>query len=122
MSKTAIIAIALAAGLVAGCESIKEAEQRDEALMAPVNCATAKGDLRVLENEKAYAADEQAKGTSMVTPASHIYGGGPAGGVTEDEPNTEALAADQMEAQIEIGRYQQAVDEKIAKIKATCGL
>jgi hypothetical protein len=27
-----------------------------------------------------------------------------------------------MEAQIEIGRYQQAVDDKIAKIKATCGL
>ena len=122
MSKTALISIWLAAALLVGCESIKEAKESDEALSSPVNCATAEGDLRVLEGEKAHAAGQKAAGATMISPVAQIYGGGPTGGVTEDEPNVPMVESEQMHIQMEVDRYQQAVDAKIAEIKATCGL
>lgn len=122
MSKTAIISIWLAAVFLVGCESMKMAEESDEAVAAPVNCATAEGDLRVLESEKAHVAAQKAAGMSTVAPASMVYGAGPAGGVTFEGASSQTLAADQMHAQLEIGRYEQDVNQKIAEIKSTCGL
>ncbi len=122
MSKTAILTIWLAAAFLVGCESIDMAEERDEALADPVNCATAQGDLRVLEGEKNHVMAQRASGATMVSPAAAAFGQGPAGGVTDEDANTAEIAVEQSNIQVEIDRYEQAVDDKIAKIKATCGL
>jgi len=122
MSKTAILSIWLAAAFLVGCESINMAEDRDEALMEPVNCATAQGDLRVLEGEKNHVMAQRSAGATTVSPASTAFGQGPAGGVTEEGADTAEIAAEQSNIQVEIDRYEQAVNEKIAKIKSTCGL
>lgn len=122
MSKTAILSIWLAAAFLVGCESINMAEERDEAVMAPVNCATAQGDLRVLEGEKNHVMTQKAAGASTVSPSSAVFGGGPAGGATGEGMNTAEVAEEQSNIQVQIDDYQQAVNEKIAKIKSTCGL
>lgn len=122
MSKTAILSIWLAAAFLVGCESMNMAEERDEGLMAPVNCATAQGDLRVLEGEKKHVMEQKAAGASTVWPSSAAFGGGPAGGVTEEGVNTEEVAQEQSNIQVQIDDYEQAVNEKIAKIKSACGL
>jgi hypothetical protein len=120
MSRTAIISIWLAAALLAGCTSIKEVEERDEVLAAPINCAMARGDLRVLEGETNYVANVRAAGGTTVTPASIAYGYGPAGGFTGEGP---VLApGEQYNVSLEIDRYQEAVNQKIAEIKSKCGV
>jgi hypothetical protein len=122
LSKTAITWIWLSAAFLASCASIETAEKRDEALDAPVNCATARGDLRVLESEKAHVAAQTAIGVDAVWPSSIAYGGGPAGGVTFEGGNLETLAAEHTDAQTEISLYQQDVNKRIAVIKSKCGL
>lgn len=122
MSKTAFLSIWLAAAFLVGCESMHMAEERDEALMKPVDCATAQGDLRVLEGEKNHVMAQKAAGASTVSPSSAVLGSGPAGGVTEEGENAGEIAEEQSNVQIQIDRYEQAVNEKIAKIKSTCGL
>lgn len=116
MDNMAIISICLATALLVGCESLEEAKERDEALMAPVNCATAEGDLRILQGEKDHVDAQKAAGSDTVAPAAHVIAG-----VTEYS-DQEQLTAQETSIQMHVDRYQQAVDEKIAKIKSTCGL
>jgi len=122
MSKTAFLTVWLAAAFLVGCESIQMTEERDEAVMAPVNCATAQGDLRVLEGEKNHVMTQKSAGASTVSPSSAVFGSGPSGGVTGEGVNTAEVTEEQSNIQIQIDDYQKAVDDKIAKIKATCGL
>jgi hypothetical protein len=120
MSRTALLSIWLSAAFLAGCASIKEAEERDEVLAAPINCVAAKGDLRVLEGETNYVAGVKAAGGTTVTPASIAYGYGPAGGFTGEGPVP--APGEQYNVELEIDRYQEAVNRKIADIKSKCGL
>lgn len=106
----------LAVAVLVGCQSLEEAKERDEALAAPVNCATAEGDLRVLEGEKQHVAAEKAVGSTRVVPAGHVVAG-----ITEYS-NQKQVAAQETNVGMFVDQYQQAVDNKIAKIKATCGL
>lgn len=110
------IFLGLAVTVLVGCQSLEDAEERDEALMAPIDCATAEGDLRVLEGEKQYVAAERAAGSTRVAPAGHVVAG-----ITEYS-NQEQVAAQETNTSMFVDQYQQAVDEKIAKIKAACGL
>lgn len=116
MSKMTTILILLSAALLASCASIEEAKERDEALASPVNCSTAQGDLRILQGEKVHVEEQKAAGSATVAPAAHVIAG-----VTEYS-DQEQIEGQQASIQMEVDRYQQAVDEKISKIKATCGL
>jgi outer membrane murein-binding lipoprotein Lpp len=116
MSKMTTFSILLGAALLAGCESIEEAKERDEALASPVNCSTAEGDLRILQGEKDHVEEQKAAGSATVAPASHVIAG------VTGYSDQEQIEAQQPNIQMEVDRYQQAVDEKISKIKATCGL
>ena len=75
---------------------------------APVNCATAEGDLRVLRGEKASVAEGIAEGASSLTPA-----GAALGILTLTETTKWKLAA---------GEYNKTIDKRIAQIKAECGI
>jgi outer membrane murein-binding lipoprotein Lpp len=110
MKKMIIVATAgLAVGL-AGCASEykQEAKQEQAAKNMPVNCATAKGDIAMLQGEKESAASQAAEGVSAFTPAGAV-----AGFITGTEGE---------KAQMASGDYNKALDQAITRIKTTCGI
>jgi len=95
------------ATMLGGCaEQEKKNEQKAQAM--PVNCATAEGDIRVLESEKASTAQKVANGVSMVVPIGLVVGL-----VTSTEGT---------KYQVSTGEYNTMLDKKIAEIKQTCGV
>jgi hypothetical protein len=91
--------------LVSGCA---ETEKKDlaAAQTMPVNCATAPGDLRVLNSEKTDLAKQIGNGISMIAPIGLV-----AGLVTGTEKT---------KYEVTVGDYNKALDTKIAQIKAAC--
>ena len=94
-------------GLVAlsSC-AMQEKKQEATAQAMPVDCATAPGDLRVLNSEKASVVSMIGNGVSMVAPIGLVEGL-----VTRTEKT---------KFQVTTGEYNQALDTKIAQIKAAC--
>jgi len=84
--------------------------KKDEAAAknAPVNCATADGDIRVLQSEKAHVASQIAMGVTAIYPASLVVG--------------LLTGTEGTKIQVATGEYNKALDAKIAEIKSTCGL
>jgi hypothetical protein len=96
-------------GLV-GCASEykQEAKQEQQAKTMKVNCATAKGDIAMLQSEKESAASQAAAGVSTFTPVGAV-----AGFLTGTEGEKAQLAS---------GDYNKALDQAITRIKTTCGM
>jgi len=74
----------------------------------PVNCATAEGDIRALNSEKAHVAQQLAAGVSAITPIGLVAG--------------VATGTEGTKAEVATGEYNKMLDEKIAEIKQECGL
>jgi len=91
--------------LTGGCAMTEKKDAAAAAAM-PVNCATAEGDIRVLNSEKASTASKIGNGISMVAPIGLV-----AGLVTGTEKT---------KYQVSTGEYNKALDTKIAQIKAAC--
>ncbi len=72
----------------------------------PVNCATAPGDLRVLQSEKASTAQMIGNGVSMVFPIGLVVG--------------VVTSTEKTKYQVTTGEYNKMLDKKIAEIKAAC--
>jgi hypothetical protein len=99
-----LVCLALAAS---GCASrFKKQEKAIE--QQPINCATAEGDLRMLQHEKANLAEEVAMGVTAIYPASLVVGV-----VT----GTEAT-----KLKVGTGEYNRMIDKKMAAIQSECGL
>jgi hypothetical protein len=95
-------------GLALAVSSCAMQEKKDAAAAQamPVNCATAPGDLRVLNSEKASTASKIGNGISMIAPIGLV-----AGLVTGTEKT---------KYEVTTGEYNTALDTKIAQIKAAC--
>jgi hypothetical protein len=92
---------------LAGCAAqFKQEEQQAKEM--PINCSSARGDLRVLQSEKANVAQQVAMGVTMIYPASAVLS--IVGGVEDTK------------YQVATGEYNAAIDKKIAAIKSKCGL
>lgn len=74
----------------------------------PIDCSTAQGDLRLLQHEKANVAERVAEGIEAIYPASLVTG------LLTGTEGTKIKVA--------TGEYDKAIDERIAQIKATCGI
>ena len=111
MKRTIIIATAagIAVGLL-GCatEYKQEAKQEQQAKTMPVNCATAEGDIRMLQGEKVSASQQAAAGASAIVPIGALAG--------------LATGTEGAKAQVANGDYNKALDQAIAKIKSTCNI
>jgi hypothetical protein len=94
--------------LMGGCVSQykKEETQEQQAKQAPVNCATAEGDIRTLQAEKVNVGKQIAAGVSMIAPVGLVVGV-----VTKTEGE---------KYQVTTGDYNKMLDQKIAEIKQTC--
>ena len=90
----------------AGCA--KQFKAKEAALEQPINCATAEGDLRVLQQEKVHVGGQIKAGVMSIMPPALI--GGLIMGTTKTK------------AQIATGKYDKMLDEKIAEIKRVCGV
>jgi hypothetical protein len=93
--------------LAAGCQgpNVQQVQQQEA---APVNCATAEGDLRVLQSEKISTAKQIADGVTAITPIGLVAGA--------------ATGTEKGKLQMASGDYNKAIDQKIAQIKSTCGI
>jgi hypothetical protein len=105
---TALSAGVCALGLVALVSGCAMTEKKDAAAAQamPINCATAPGDLRVLNTEKTSTATKIGNGISMIAPIGLV-----AGLVTGTEKT---------KYEVTTGEYNKALDTKIAQIKAAC--
>jgi hypothetical protein len=92
----------------AGCAFEQKKVEKELASPAAVNCATADGDLRVHQHEKADVAQRIAEGVTSVYPASLVVGI-----LTGTEGTKLKVAA---------GDYNKQIDQRIAEIKSTCGI
>jgi hypothetical protein len=101
----ALLALALSTGLLA-CTASKDVQQVETQEKAPINCATAEGDIRVLQSEKASVGGEIARGVTAIVPAGAVVG----------------LVGGQEGAKLEIasGEYNRMIDQQIAAIRAKC--
>ena len=94
--------------VVAGCQSQPNVQQVDKQVAAPVNCATAEGDLRVLQSEKVSTGKAIADGVTAITPIGLVAG--------------TATGTEKTKLQIASGKYNEMIDQKIVQIKTTCGI
>jgi hypothetical protein len=102
-----VTAAGLAVFLAGGCaQQFKRQEKAIEE--QPINCATAEGDIRVLRSEKANLAQEIALGVTAIYPAGLVVG------LLTGTEGTKLKVA--------TGDYDRMIDEKIAKIRSTCGV
>jgi hypothetical protein len=92
--------------LLAGCSS-PISKQAKQDLAQPVNCATAEGDIRSLNAEKAHASSQIAAGVKAIVPVSLVMNA--ASGTEGDQ------------AKVASGDYNKMLDKKIAEIKSQCG-
>jgi len=110
MRNTTTIALigALALGAASGCAM--QQEQNLNALQDPkrINCATADGDLRILQSEKANVAQRIAEGATAIYPAGLVVG------LLTGTEGTKLKVA--------TGDYDGQIDGRIAEIKETCGI
>jgi len=93
--------------LVAGCAA-PISKQAKTNMAAPVDCSTARGDIRVLNSEKANASKEIEDGFTSIFPiglVAHLVKG--------DEKD---------DFKVGFGEYNRALDKKIAEIKEQCNI
>ena len=93
--------------LMPSCAIFKQKEVMEE-MDEPINCATAEGDIRMLQQEKAHVAQQILAGVTAIMPAGIVIGL-----VTRTE-KTKVLVA--------TGKYDKMIDERIAEIKEKCGV
>ena len=93
--------------LAAGCAmQVKKEEKAIE--HQAVDCATADGDIRVLQGEKVHVAEQVAMGVTAIYPAGLVIG------LLTGTEGTKLKVA--------TGEYNKMIDRKIAEIQTTCGL
>ena len=66
------IACGVAVALVTGCA--QQEQQTMRSLQQPINCATAQGDIRILQSEKTHVAQQVAAGVTAISPAGFVLG------------------------------------------------
>ena len=91
-----------------GCAMEQKKVEQGLAKPAPINCATAPGDLRVLQSEKANVAERIAEGVTAIYPASLVMG--------------LVMGTEGTKLQVAAGEYNTMIDRRIAEIEQTCGI
>jgi len=107
MPRLATVSLLCLALVAPGCAArFKKQEKAIE--QQPIHCATAQGDLRILQHEKAHLAEEIAMGVTAIYPASLVVG--------------LVAGTEKTKIQVATGEYNRMIDEKVAAIKSECGL
>ena len=100
--------IILLSFVLTGCVFHREQVEEDIKESPSFNCASAKNDLEVLEDEKISLIGQIASGVTMVTPVGLVVG------ILTGTIDTKF--------RVTTGEYNEMLDKRIAQIKRTCGL
>ncbi len=112
--RTVILTAAILLTLTTGCSSSRKnhspmptiSEDIKADLEAPVNCSTAKHDIKILEEEKASTGKQVLSGVRAVFPIAAVAG---------------LLMGDYNDRiQVATGQYNDDIDAQIAQIKRVC--
>lgn len=95
-------------GLVLATGCAMQEQQTMQSLDQPINCATAQGDIRVLQSEKTHVAQQIASGATAIFPAGIVMG--------------VLTGTESTKLQVASGDYNTMIDNRIAAIKAKCGV
>jgi hypothetical protein len=101
-----VLVICLVVSLTA-CAASKQKKVEQE-MKQPISCATAEGDIRTLEHEKAHVAQRIAEGVTAIVPASIVVG--------------LVTGTEKEKLEVGTGEYNKMIDKRIAEIKETCGV
>jgi hypothetical protein len=93
--------------LLPACAVFQQKKVEKE-MKQPINCATAEGDIRMLQHEKAHVAQQIVEGVTAIVPASLVLG------IVSGTEGTKIKVA--------TGEYNKAIDKRIAEIKSQCGV
>lgn len=93
--------------LMPSCAVFKQKKVMEE-MEEPINCETAEGDIRILQQEKAHVAQQILMGVTSIMPAGIVIGL-----ITRTQKTKVRVA---------IGKYDKMIDERIAEIKEKCGV
>jgi hypothetical protein len=99
-----VCAIGLAM-LVGGC-SMQDKKTAQRIKEMPIECATADGDLRMLDEEKKTTLQRIGSGVRLIVPVALVVG------VVTGTTGTKY--------QVATGKYNEMIDDKIAEIKKAC--
>jgi hypothetical protein len=102
-----VVLISCIAILVSGCGT-KKYDTVMQDLKKPINCATAEGDIRMLQHEKSHVTDQILQGVSAISPAGAVVGF--------------AQGTEGTKTKVATGEYNKMIDKRIAEIKAHCGI
>ena len=105
-------AVGICFGVVAatslGCAMQQKQTEQQLNQAGPINCATAPGDLRVLQSEKANVVQRIAEGATSIYPAGLVMG------ILTGTEGTKL--------QVAAGDYNAMIDKRIDEIEQTCGI
>jgi len=87
--------------------AMKQKEVENE-IQQPINCATAEGDIRVLESEKAHVGQQIVEGVTSITPPGFLVG--------------VVTGTEKEKMKVGVGEYNEMIDKRIAEIKEKCGI
>jgi hypothetical protein len=87
---------------------VKHQKEVEQEMKQPINCATAKGDIRLLQHEKAHVTQQIAEGVTAIFPAGLVLG--------------VASGTEETKAKVATGEYNEMIDQRIAEIKEQCGV
>jgi hypothetical protein len=104
--KYANLTTVLALVMSAGCAFQQEKVEQQLAQPAPINCATAAGDIRMLQQEKANVAQQVVEGATAIYPGSLVVG--------------LITGTESTKLQVATGEYDKMIDKRIAEIKQAC--
>jgi cell division protein ZapA (FtsZ GTPase activity inhibitor) len=108
MRKTSVTALVMFLAILLVACAAKDQKKVEQEMKQPINCATAQGDIRMLEHEKAHVAQEVAEGVTAIFPAGLVVG---LVSGTEEE-----------KMKVSTGEYNKMIDKRIAEIKEKCGV
>ncbi len=74
MRKTSVTALVMFLVVLLVACAAKNQKKVEQEIKQPINCATAQGDIRVLQHEKAHVAQEAAEGVTAILPAGLVLG------------------------------------------------
>jgi hypothetical protein len=94
--------------LSAGCAFQQKKVEQQLANPVQISCATAHGDIRMLQQEKANVVQRMAEGATAIYPGSLVVG--------------VLTGVEDTKIQVATGDYNNKIDERIAQIKQTCGI
>ena len=102
--------IALVTGLMVSLMACAASKQKkvEQEMKQPISCATAEGDIRALEHEKAHTMQRIAEGVTALVPASIVVG--------------IVTGTEKEKLEVGTGDYNKMIDKRIAEIKQTCGI